>query len=674
LTFPTPHTKIASEKGKIFWIDHVAELQVSDEEVAVSLRTRLSVLLGLMCVAARVAPAANVVELNIAADGTTDVTRAIQNLLDGGQTALEFPAGEYLIGALTIPGDTRLRFDPRARIKPVREELAVKGRKRPAATRRPLFTVVGDRVRLEGLRFDFTAGGTDADPVPVETLVAATNASDVTVSDFHVERSKPPRSRRWTRLQLFHAEDCRNVVLENSSATGIGDMLWAHQCANVTSRGNRMVGGASLTTFAFGSENLRHHDNWSRNVGYQCVWRGGSPDPSRKAPAVPLGTANVVRRGSRPSDASFVPHTQGVFDVLVQNNYAEYGTTLCWGNKSRQTVVQGNIARFMWDYSYGVEGGENVVFANNISVNSAVAGFASLYWGEKLVIAGNLVIVGHEPIDPQLTDHTESAYMGQFIRLHHGPPNPEDQYGAGSVVITGNEFVNELADRPSGISIEAGRDVLIAGNKIINGLIRKQDETARMKADAAPDKADEFATQDSAALPAAGAATPTRIERRVGADASRVTVMNNEFILRQPGDKPCVLINGTVSCAIVKDNVFRKETTFRTFSDAQRELEKALPRYMLFSDDDSDRRDYSNSKPAVAVAIEPFSPVFAQVQGNAIYGWKDAIAVRNTSPSNKMTFVISGNTSDGRITTDGPAERTIKTVRDNIEIPQGLMP
>jgi hypothetical protein len=641
----------------------------------------LSVSMGLTLACAGAASAASVTGLNIAADGTTDVTRAVQSLLDAGQTALEFPAGAYRIGPLTVPGDTRLVFDPRARIKPVREaiahteEITFKGRKRMVVTKRPLFTVVGDRVQLEGLRFDFAAGGTDSDATLVETLVAATNASDITVHDFHVEKCGPPLGHSRVRLQLLHAEDCRNVVLEDSSATGITDMLWAHQCANVTSRGNRMVGGSTLTTFAFGSENLRHHDNWSRNVGYQCVWRGGSPDPSRKAPAVPLGTANVVHRGARPSDTNFVPHTAGVFDVLIENNYAEYGTCLSWGNKSRQTVIAGNIARFTWDYSYGVEGGENVVFANNIAVNSAVAGFASLYWGEKLVISGNLILVRHEPMDRRFTDRPESTYMGQFLRLHHGPSNPEDKYGAGSVVITGNEFINELSDRPSGISIEAGRDVLITGNKIVNGLVRKSDELARTKADAAQDKADEFAAQDPAALPAGAAAAPAlRIERRVGADASRVTVMNNEFIQRQSGDKPCVLINGTVSCAIIKDNVFRKETTFRAFTDAQRELEKALPRYMLFSDDDFDRREYSNSKPAVAVGIEPFSANFSQVQGNSIYGWKDAIVARNTSASNKMTFVISGNTSDGRIAADGPAERTAKIVRDNIEIPAGAVP
>src|SRR5690606_39960137 len=120
--------------------------------------------------------------------------------------------------------------------------------------------------------------------------------------------------------------------------------------------------------------------------GYQCVWRGGSPDPSRKHPKVPHGTANVVHRDVELEDPKFVPHTRGIYDVMVQNNYAEYGTVLCWGNKARQVVVDGNTARCMFDYAYGSEGDENVIYSNNISINSCVAGIMSLYWGEKMLI------------------------------------------------------------------------------------------------------------------------------------------------------------------------------------------------------------------------------------------------------------------------------------------------
>ena len=48
-------------------------------------------------------------------------------------------------------------------------------------------------------------------------------------------------------------------------------------------------------------------------------------------------------------------------------------------------------------------------------------------------------------------------------------------------MVSNNLFVNELANRPSGISVENGRDVLISNNKIVNGMIRKHDELTRIK-------------------------------------------------------------------------------------------------------------------------------------------------------------------------------------------------
>ncbi len=60
----------------------------------------------------------NVLELQLKADGKTDNTAALQAALDAGKTDLYFPAGEYYLGSVKIPAESRLVFNPRARIKP----------------------------------------------------------------------------------------------------------------------------------------------------------------------------------------------------------------------------------------------------------------------------------------------------------------------------------------------------------------------------------------------------------------------------------------------------------------------------------------------------------------------------------------------------------------------------
>ncbi|RRJ95696.1 right-handed parallel beta-helix repeat-containing protein [Opitutaceae bacterium TAV4] len=616
--------------------------------------------------------------LGIPADGKTNATPAIQAALDSGKTDLYFPSGDYHLSPLKLPSDTRLVFSPKARVNITHSDFVSTetipptepgGKKRKVTHRQPLFIITGDRVHIEGLRYDYATGATEKSPYPVWNLVHANGVKDLTLSGIHVDNTSPVALKRGTpiRLQILHAENSRNITLSDSSANNITHMLWSDRCANVTSRGNRMTNGNTITTFARGGESLRHHDNWSRQVKYQCVWRGGSPDPSRKHPRVPHGTANIVYRGL-PADGEpeRSPHVNGSFDVLIQNNYSEYGIVLCWGNKGRQVIIDGNIARFMWDYSYGSEGGENVIFSNNISINSAVAGFESMYWSEKLLITGNLILVRHEPFDPTLTERPESTYFGQFIRLHHGPHNPEDKYGVGSATITNNLFVNELADRPSGISIEAGRDVLVTGNKIINGLLRKADELSLVKETDANRDMDEFVAQRTVRKEDG---VPYRLLRWVGTDASRVTVTNNEFILRQPGDKPAILINGTTSNAIIKDNIIRKETTYLTFTDAQRETEKGRPRFMMYSEDDFANRDLTCATPATAIGIDPITPLTAIVQGNIIQGWPRAITAQNTTPDARQTYIITGNTTDGTIQTSGPDTRTTVKNDANITLP-----
>ena len=573
-------------------------------------------------------------------DGLADDTAALQKLLDSGEKTVEFTKGVYRFGTVAVGSDAVIRFSPDAEIVPVREKLVALetvtagNRERKVERKQPLFRVHGNNVRFEGLHFDFAAGATEKDASPVERLIGADSSTNLMVSGFVITSStNRPLARGQSRI-VVRAEDCSGVTVENCDVTGVNQLVWTEYTENLVVRGNRQIGGASMTTFQNGGQCLRHHDNWSRNVGYQCVWRGGSPDPSRKAPRVPLGTADTVHRGSREGDPDFVPHTAGIYDVFVSNNYAEYGTVLCWGNKSRQTVIDGNIARFMFDYSYGTEGGENVIFSNNISVNSAVAGFMSLYWGEKVLIMGNICLVRHEEFDPRFCTRDRGLYLGQFIRLHHGPQNKEDRYGAGSVEISGNLFINELADRPSGISIEGGRDVRIANNKIINGLVRKSDELVFVKP-GEKDTADEFVSgaekigEDAVA------------ERRIGVNLSKVTVSGNEFILRQPGDKPQVLIDGTVSHALIKDNIFRKEESTARISEEDKVFEKTPARFQLYAVDERGARDVRNAEPAVAIGFNPRTDLTTVVSGNIIEGWTTPISTNNVKT--KLTAVIDGN-------------------------------
>ena len=646
------------------------------------------------------AVAVEVQTLGLQGDGLTDDTPALQAALDAGQRDLYFGDGVYRLGTVRVPADVELRFSPAASISVVPEGLtqiprvqvfsdsvaeifarweqsAEQGKTKDLPSRRVLFLIGGDGVKIEGLRYDFAGGGETSTNAAVDDLVYGRGIRDLTVADLRVvdRRDVSERAILISGKAVVKAIECRDVTLRDSSAEDVAHMLQSFRCENVDVHGNRMRRGYSITTFSAGGQWLKHHDNWSQQVRFQVVWRGGSPDPSRKAPAVPHGSANQVHhRDLVEGEDGWHPHTQGAFDVLIQNNYAEYGVVLCWGNKGRQVLIDGNTSRFMWDYAYGAEGGENHIFSNNISINSAVAGFMSMYWGEKMVISGNMIIVRHEPFDPelakmpfdkkgQLTEgHPEAAYFGQFLRFHHGPPNEEDLYGTGSAIVTGNLFVNELADRPSGFSIENGRDMMISGNKFINAMIRVHGEVTRVKAEATD--SDEFASTASIESDV-DYRTVSRVSPSQG---NRVTIVNNEFISRQRGDKPIVIINGSVDLAVVRDNTIRKEESHLRFTDEQIAMEQAQsPRYMLYAIDAPDRRELSNANPPVAITLAPSTSGFALIEGNLIRGWEQAIqTIPGGVEDGQPNWVIRGNFVDGRIedassrsTTDDPARGNV---------------
>ena len=648
--------------------------------------------------AAAAAQGVDVCELGLVGDGTADDTDALRAALRDGHKDLYFAAGRYRLGTVELPDGVRLNFSPLAKLQIVPDRLeqrpnirifsddidglyrrwehsASEDGRRGIPARAVLFVTGGRDVSLSGLRFDFA----DADNYLLDEIVHARGAHGLQISDFDIRDGRDTVQRDLTigGKVLVKALQSRDVTLRNSASQDVAHMLMAFGCENVDVHSNRMRRGYAMTTFSAGSQWLRHHDNWSQQVRFQAVWRGGSPDPSRKAPQVPAGSAKQTHdRYLTQTDDGWHTHTQGAFDVTIQNNYAEYGVVLCWGNKGRQVVIDGNTARFMWDYAYGAEGGENHIFSNNISINSAVAGFMSLYWGEKMVVTGNLIIVRHEPFDPELAKmpfdkkghvapgHPEAAYFGQFLRFHHGPPNPEDLYGTGSAIVTGNLFVNELANRPSGVSIENGRDLMISGNKFVNALLRVHSEVTRVQIDATD--TDEFASSQTA-NPAQAYRQVSRVSEN---QASHITIQGNEFISRQPGDKPVIIVNGSVAHAVLRDNTLRKETPHLTFTDQQIAREQSLsPRYMLYAIDDPDHRELSNDHPPVALTLAPSTPAFALVEGNLIRGWARSIqATTPPTPGDPPTWIIQGNFIDGTIDNNHPHQPQDPPTKQNHQI------
>ena len=579
--------------------------------------------------------------------GNADNTSAIQKVMESDVNMIHFPAGEYKIGTIKVPADKKLTFDPEARFVPLPLKITDKN----------LFVVTGDNVTFEGIYHDFAWNGAGIDDTPVHNLIYAERVSNLLVSKANVRNSDPrkivplkDRKRRGRLCNLdgtdpaenyshfgyynaqciVFAKECSNVTLENSVGSRLHGMITAHTCSNVTSRGNHMISGNYMTHMEEGGECLRHIDNWSRDVKYQVSWFGGSPDPSRK-PDVPNGSSTVAIRQLKPGMDGYNRHTSGIYDVLVENNYAEYGNTLAWGNKGRQVVINGNIARFISDYAYGTEGGENIIFSNNIAINCTAGGIVSMYWGEKLQITGNLIMSRHEYWDPELSWwDNPSKYLGPFIRLHHGPYNEGDHYGAGTVFIDNNLFVNELDQRATDISIQDGRDVTITGNKFVNGRVNKF-------------------------------------------GPGKITVMNNEFVSRLDFEQSCVTVSRKTGMAIVKGNVFRREQKLNTVDGMRSKASElnSVP-YFLFTEGENIEGDKFETTDNAAVVLSPGSDFFGLVQDNFIYGWKDA--VKGMLPAGKKASVsVMDNTTDGKISVKGKDKTKINVI-DNSVLPSGMMP
>ena len=507
---------------------------------SINMKYYVSALLGLQALAALAS--LDVKSAGLAGDGVTDDTPHLAALLAEGKRDLFFSAGKYRLGTVVLPSDTTLSFAREARILVV-----TNGITELDDHVRPLFQLKGNRIRIDGLD---AAGVADtlvrrgkSDLPVLSTVFYAEGCDDIKFMNLKIGTDGSRRRDKFSP-QPVKIVNCRNIEGCGCEFTGMTFCFEILDSVNASIHGNRAFDCNTITTFGRGSEGLRHYDNWSRNVVYQCVFRGGSPDPSRKSPGCPLGTSKfVIRDLDRANTESsyykaelakigaegvvldpsttakeWYTHLSGTYDIQIVNNYAEYGRTLAWGNKGREVIFAGNVSRFMTDYSYGVEGCENVVFANNISINARSVGIMSMYWGDKLVLSGNMVIVRDEPYKQEYSwMKDQSGYWGGLFRFHHGPGNKADyeagsDYGGGNAIVSGNLFINELTDRVRSVLLESGRDVTITGNKFVNAVIRKVGQ-------------------------------------------GTVTITGNEFVSYMPVEHTCVTVGGNEMT--VADNIMR---------------------------------------------------------------------------------------------------------------------
>jgi hypothetical protein len=370
-------------------------------------------------------------------DGTGDLTGALAKALAGGGKTAVVPAGRYRLGALAVPAGSSLIFQKGAVITAA------------AATR---FTITGDHVLIQGVEFDLAAVGEPPAGQPLPALIAAAKVANLVFRDLSTAGyGRPGLARK--KVDLISLAECRDIEVSACRISDLNTVVRMARCARVQVFNNRAEQCDAITVFAEGSEYLRHRDNWSNGVTFQCMWWGGDCDDNNAW--VTPNSARIGHRGLKPGAPGYVKDCDGAYDINISGNYAENGTTLAWGSKGRNVILSGNIARFMADMAYDTEGGENVVISNNIAINSKCAGIGCYFYGERLLISGNQVLVLNEGA---------KELQGGFVRLH----SPSGHFGNGEVLVTGNQFISEVA-APAMLSVEAARSVLIKNNTFKNG-------------------------------------------------------------------------------------------------------------------------------------------------------------------------------------------------------------
>lgn len=361
----------------------------------------------------------------------TDITELLNRELS--QKTVRIPRGNYTFGKVRIPADSSLIFESGAEIR-VTNETCLK--------------LAGNRCTVEGGIWRFPVGGRK------EAVISGQKVSGIVIRGIvSANFGRENLAKEWFNFAEF--DSCSDFLAENNSIAGVANMFSFHNCRRVTVRNNKAMYCERMTCFRNGSETLRHSGNWSREVTFQCQWWGGDANDTKKQ--IRDNTARIMIRELKPGDANYYEHTAGTYDIIAANNIAEYGTCLAWGSKGRNIVITGNIARYMNDLAYDTEGGENIIVTGNLSINSKCAGIGAYFYGSRLLIANNQILI---------LKNGEKKYQGGFLRLHS--PGKNTHFGNGKVFITGNQFINEINPKAA-LNVEAARNVVISGNSFTGG-------------------------------------------------------------------------------------------------------------------------------------------------------------------------------------------------------------
>lgn len=344
--------------------------------------------------------------------------------------------GTYTFGKVEMPEGSALIFERGAKVQ---------------ITNASEIKILGNRCRIEGGTWSFNCQNRKK-PVISGAEISDVSIRDILFSGFHQENVSQ------AEFDFASFDSCIDLIAENNRIAGVKDCFHFQNCRRVSVKNNGAKNCERLTSFQNGSEYLQHTGNWSDHVRFQCQWWGGDSDDTKEK--VRKNTARLVSREIKPGMPGYEPNTAGVYDITVENNTAVNGMCLAWGSKGRNILIANNLARFMSDLAYDTEGGENVVISGNIAINSKCAGIGGYFYGSRLLIANNQILVLNEG---------NKEFQGGFLRLHS--PGKNTHFGNGKVFITGNQFINEINPKAL-LTIEAARNVVIFGNLFSGGGIR----------------------------------------------------------------------------------------------------------------------------------------------------------------------------------------------------------
>jgi len=400
----------------------------------------------------------DVTTLGVIPNGEREMTLELQKALNEGNKRLYFPPGKYLLGTVSIPSDVSLSFDKGAAVTP----------NVPSLKEKRLFVLAGDNIDISGPEFLFPkVGDREMGPTEINAIIYGTDIKNVKIRGVRVFRTEKNFAGSNGRLDVLYFKKCQNIDVADCESNYVNALVRVYSSYYIKVRNCRGTYSNHITLAEDGSEWLLHEGNWSDHVLHQCQWWGGDSD-ARKKNISQKETSYLMVRDVKPGDSKFVVNSAGAYDIQVLGNYAQYGMTLGWGSKGRNVLISNNVARYMKDMAYDSEGGENVVITNNIAIDAKFFGIGTYFWGNNILIANNYILIDGE--GPE-------EYRGNFIRMHS--PSDLKLFGNGHVLIANNLCVSKLR-QPRGIILEAGRDITITGNKLVNGRIRMNDKSTEV--------------------------------------------------------------------------------------------------------------------------------------------------------------------------------------------------